>query len=817
MTWTALLAVGAPTFSQAPKDKAACATCVTVVVPPQAVEAIPDGLDGLPVIVDLSLGEIREATRIIEVIRRKGGQAGLLVVDSSGRLDDLPSVDLIIVRMGHERADEQAAFAFKRRLVSFRAEFPAARLGVLFASSTSFGTFDRELGPYVDFAVSSADVPSSAFSVVWRDGGDVTNAEAALDLTRGSTAESVVVRPSIERLAGTISGLVRARSVFASHLDVVAPRALTASEILARHQAAVARQVGRIQSLISSGTLTVTFEAPGFPAPITVSAESVAYSAGSHAEIEMRSVRVNGIAFGGAGIPRLPIIEPERVSTPPLAIALTDAYRYELRGTADVEGNRCYVVDFEPLSRRGSFFKGRSWIDAETFGLVRVEARQTGLRGPIVASEQVDEYRRENGNLWLPSRSHVRQLYEGAAHKTPIDRLLVTTNHEIDSPDFEARRQAARTSSAIMLRDTPSGYRFLHPPTGDGIAVPGQAPEAERDTAERASHIRTVVVGAMFDPNISYPLPFAGLSYVDFDLFNTGTQLNGFFGGSYGQLAISVPSLGGTRWQLGGRGFAILTSFNDRSFVDGRERYDENISQRPAHASVWLVRPLTTRVSFKTAYELDYTRYRASDMTAQTFTVPADQVVHGFRASIEAQRGGWRASAYWNPALRVGWRPWGAADSGEYREAHHDFQRVGVSLVRVAVLSPSLVVRGEGSWMAGRDLDRFSRMAFDAFENRLRGFPAALIRYDRGAVLRGSAAWSLGSRMRLDGFVDSAFVHDPGLGDGMTRLTGLGSALEVPAPFGMLFAAEWGYGIQGRRPDGRQGTHVVRITGYKVF
>ena len=119
--------------------------------------------------------------------------------------------------------------------------------------------------------------------------------------------------------------------------------------------------------------------------------------------------------------------------------------------------------------------------------------------------------------------------------------------------------------------------------------------------------------------------------------------------------------------------------------------------------------------------------------------------------------------------------------------------------------------------MAGRDLDRFSRMAFDAFENRLRGFPAALIRYDRGAVLRGSAAWSLGSRMRLDGFVDSAFVHDPGLGNGLTRLTGLGSALEVPAPFGMLFAAEWGYGIQGRRADGRQGTHVVRITGYKVF
>jgi hypothetical protein len=815
MTMTVMLA--GSTFAKAPVDKPACATCLTVVVPLQAAEAIPDALDGLTVIVDLPMGDVQGAVWIIELIRRKGGQAGLLVPDSSESSDKLPSVDLLIVSMSHGRVDEQAVFELKKRLVTLRGELPAARLGVQFASRTSYETLARELAPYFDFAVSSVEVPSFHFPVVWRNGGEVTNAVAALDLTRGSTAQSVVVRPALDHLTGIVSDLVRARSVFASHLDVVAPRALSASEIVARHQAAVARQAVRIQSVISSGTLTVTFEAPGFPAPITVSAESIAYSAGSHAEIEMRSVRVNGIAFEGAGIPRLPIIEPERVSTPPLAIALTDAYRYELRGTADVEGNRCYIVDFEPLSRHGSFFKGRSWIDAETFGLVRVEARQTGLRGPIVASEQVDEYRRENGNLWLPSRSHVRQLYEGAAHKTPIDRVLVTTNHEIDPPDFERRRQAARTSSAVMLRDTPSGYRFLRQPTGDGIAASGRDVEAERDTGERASHIRTVVLGAMFDPNISYPLPFAGLSYVDFDLFGTGTQLNGFFGGSYGQLAISVPSLGGTRWQLGGRGFAILTSFNDRSFVDGRERYEANISQRPAHGSVWLVRPLTTRVSVKAAYELDYTRYRASDMTAQTFTVPADQVVHGFRASVEAQRGGWRASAYWNPALRVGWRPWGAADSGEYREAHHDFQRVGVSLVRVAVLSPALVVRGEGSWMAGRDLDRFSRMVFDAFENRLRGFPAALIRYDRGAVLRGSAAWSLGSRMRLDGFVDSAFVHDPGLGDGLTRLTGLGSALEVPAPFGMLFAVEWGYGIQGRRADGRQGTHVVRITGYKVF
>jgi hypothetical protein len=71
--------------------------------------------------------------------------------------------------------------------------------------------------------------------------------------------------------------------------------------------------------------------------------------------------------------------------------------------------------------------------------------------------------------------------------------------------------------------------------------------------------------------------------------------------------------------------------------------------------------------------------------------------------------------------------------------------------------------------------------------------------------------------VRLDGFADVASVHDPGFSPGMSRFTGFGAAVEVPVPMGMLVAAEWGYGVQGVNADGRRGTHVVRVTGYKVF
>ena len=90
-----------------------------------------------------------------------------------------------------------------------------------------------------------------------------------------------------------------------------------------------------------------------------------------------------------------------------------------------------------------------------------------------------------------------------------------------------------------MLRDTAEVYRYLKRP--EAGAAGSAAPEPI--VAGRAERIRTLAAGVIIDPNITRPLPFAGLSYVDFNLFGTGAQLNAFFGGSYGQLAMSVPSL----------------------------------------------------------------------------------------------------------------------------------------------------------------------------------------------------------------------------------------------------------------------------------
>src|SRR5258708_23078828 len=190
---------------------------------------------------------------------------------------------------------------------------------------------------------------------------------------------------------------------FAEGVDVAAARPLSIDEILARHQAAPARQAAEIKSVIATGSLTLTFEAPGFVAPITITSQTTIYTdrgSGHPGRVDLRQheIRVNaGLFTARGGAPRLPIIEPERAAAPPLAITLSDVYRYRLVTREPVDGRDCYVVAFGPRDQRAPLYEGRAWIDAATFGMVRVSASRTGVKGPITASEQDDKFTLDSG------------------------------------------------------------------------------------------------------------------------------------------------------------------------------------------------------------------------------------------------------------------------------------------------------------------------------------------------------------------------------------------------------------------------------------
>jgi hypothetical protein len=614
-----------------------------------------------------------------------------------------------------------------------------------------------------------------------------------------------------------VEGWARAHGQFGAGVDVVAGRDLTAAEVLARHQAVALRQREAVPRAIASGSLVIAFQSPGLSAPVVVTARITAYVSPQGTEIEQRDLRLNGAPLGGGDVPRLPIVEPERVAAAPLAIALDRTYRYRLEGRETRAGRDCYRVAFEPAAAGASSFRGRAWIEADGFALVRLEAVQTGLRGVIVSSQQADDFApqlHEGRTVWLPARTTVHQVYEGPGYRTPIDRLLVFDLQEPDPHDFEQRLRAAHAGDAVLLRETARGFEYLRKARAEGSAVAGGA---VRVAAGKATAVRTVALGLLVDPNIGDPLPFAGAGYSDVDFLRSGTQLNAFLAGAFAQLSWSAPSLGGSRWRLQAAGLASLVTYNDRVFRRGIEQYAENLRQRPARVALDLSHPLGARWRARAGYELEHVRLQRSDLTAADFREPPSVLAHGLRLALDGQQGPVSASIWWRPARRAQWRAWGFAGAAEEAAGRPTYHRYGVTLARTLIVSTRVSGRLEVAAMAGSGLDRFSRYSFDGFENRLTGYPSASVRYDRGLLARSALTWRAWRGLRLQALADAARVRDAGYGFEARTLVGLGAGLDAALPWRSLLAVEWGYGPQGRDREGATGTHTIRLTAYRVF
>src|SRR5262245_21172058 len=715
---------------------------------------------------------------------------------------------LISPPVGARRVDE-VVFDVRTRIVALRAAVPALHIVVDADAFAATGVTLDDLIPYIDAVVrSSGSTAQSAGESTWVRLPRTSN-PGLRDLIRASlTPEGErVVLPVTGLNWSILQGFSSARPAL---VEVTGARPLTVGEIVARHQAQQRRQDAIVKTTIATGSTTLLFEVPDVAAPITITADTTIFRGPDGTNIEERGIRVNGAPIGGGGAasaPELPLIEAERISTPPLLIALDEAYQYALAGEEPVGGSRCYVVRFEPVASGRGLASGRAWIDTKAFTLRRLQIVQPDLRGAIVSSEQVDEFGSvsvDGDTVWLPVETKIFQTYEGAGFRTPIHRTITVRHYDVNSRGFAGQLAAAFASDNVMLRETGDGLRYLLKRDGT----------AERSIATRGNHtIRSLIGGVLVDPNISRPLSFAGLSYVNLDLFGRGGQLNVFFGGVFGQASWPIPAIAGTRWQAHGKVFGIGAQYNDRVFRNGREQYSENLLQQPGYVSLGVLRPLTSRIRLTVDYSLAITAFEPTANTPPLFEVPGDVVDHGALLAIDADRGAWSLRGWWNPVRRSGWRPWGLP--GTFDAATRDYQRYGARMTRTIALHPSLSSRFEMSWMGGRDLDRFSRYGFDAFDNPLHGYPTSSIRYDRGAVVRSATAWTPRG-VRVDAFADAAFVHDPGWASATRTHPGIGGGVESAGPFRTLLSVEWGYGFRTPRTGGH-GTQTARITVYRGF
>lgn len=561
---------------------------------------------------------------------------------------------------------------------------------------------------------------------------------------------------------------------FVQRENVAGVRRLTLDEILARHQTRQAADRLAVSRYIADGTMQQYFRPtvtdPGFD----VFTENRYYVDEEGLEWEELSFSVNGAKWD-ENRPPFPLLQPEKVLSPPLVVELDARYRYRLAGMERVDGIECYVVRFDPIDSDRSLYRGSVWIAAESFARVKQQVVQTNLSAPVVSNDETQTFapvRLANGrDVFLPSRLYNQQLVLIAGRNLLVERRMTFTNYVTDPGDFDARRTAARRSDRLMFRDTDAGVRD-YVKDGDTRVV------SDRST----TRAKAQAIGVTIDPSYDFPLPIFGINYLNFEfLGRKDTQLALLFAGVLAAGNIQRPQLIGRKVDLNVDFFAIAAPGSDRFYVPEGEREGERLLTWPLSTGVNLGFQATSYQKVTGQYQFRFDGFVRDRTTDADYTTPSSTVTNGLGLLYEYRRAGYNVTASGLWARRASWRQWGAADA--LASSSPAYEKFALNATKTVYFGPFSKVVVNGAWFTGRRLDRFSRYQFGLFdETRIRGVPSSGVRYGELAMARGQYSFNLFEQYRLDLFLDRAWGRTRDIGVPWEGITGIGAAVNVRIP-----------------------------------
>jgi hypothetical protein len=567
--------------------------------------------------------------------------------------------------------------------------------------------------------------------------------------------------------------------------DVTGRTELSVAEIVARHQQARAADDRALERHVVLARMEQHFRPTSTDPGFDVVTENRFFADRAGVEWEELSFSVNGTKWG-SDRPAFPLLQPEKVLSPPLDLRLDADYRYRLDGTETVDGASCYVVRFTPsaTSAAKSLYRGTVWIDRETFRRRKLQAVQTGLAAPVVSNDETVRFAGagEAGGrqIFLPIETVTRQIVLVAGRNILVEKTTRFSEYQLNPGDFETRRAEARRSDRIMYRDTDKGMRY-YVKDGDTRIVSDKA----------TTSAKAMAIGTTIDPSFEFPLPILGINYLDFEFGSPDSQLALLFGGVLVLGNIQRPKLIGP---IDGSVdfFAIAVPGSDRVYDASGPRDAERLLTWPLSGGGNLGWQYTSYQKVQANYQLQFNGFLKDRTTAEDYVVPRSTVTQGLGLGWEYRRNGYSLVTNGMWFGRREWEPWGPADA--LTRTPRTYTKYSASVAKEIYLSLLTKARVNAAYFGGRDLDRFSTYQFGLFDDtKIHGVPAAGVRYDELAMIRGSYSFNAFEQYRFDAFVDRGWGRLRGTGGtDWEGLTGIGLAFNVRAPWSTILRAEIG-------------------------
>jgi hypothetical protein len=602
---------------------------------------------------------------------------------------------------------------------------------------------------------------------------------------------------------------------FDEQIEVAAERQTPVEEILRRLQAFEDDQARRVDHYEAVNTLHLRYR--GETGTIEASYRGdFFYQRGRGFDWVWSEFFFGGIKWRSEKLPEIPIIQPEKVSSLPVEIRLSKDYDYRLRGTAVIDGHDCWVIDFEPIEIKPgqTLHQGTVWVDRELYARVRTRATQLGLTGDVISNEETTHYSPldQNGqpaswsseSFFLPTRIVGQQTFSVLSAIVPIERETVLTDIRLNGPAFGSNREAALASDHTMVRDTDQGLRYLRKDDSGERYV-----ETEMDTSRLL-----LVGGVLWDESLDYPLPLAGVNYLDLDFKDSGNQLNVFFAGVYLNAALSDPDLLGSRWNGGVNLSGFFYKAGDELYRDGAVVPGEEVESSNASAAFYLGRPLGNFAKLDFTYRARKDGYSRADDTFDDFVLPQDTLTHQFETELSYTRSGFRLGLSGSLNKRSDWDFWGLPGNTEYNSDQQDYTRWKAVFAKTFWFSKFRKLGVTVEHLGGKNLDRFSGYDFGIFgDSTVAGYQRGLVRAEEANGVHLEYGLNIYDQIRFEVEGDAVWASNENTGLDNELLAGIGLEGTLTLPWQMATNFEIGYALAG--PG--EGNFAARIVFLKLF
>ncbi|MFN8011565.1 MAG: hypothetical protein U0P81_09165 [Holophagaceae bacterium] len=514
--------------------------------------------------------------------------------------------------------------------------------------------------------------------------------------------------------------------------------------------------------------------------------------AGEGEELLQQEVRFNGVRAKVAEGLQLPVIESRASLAPPVALALTERYRYR-DGGPDGPGRR--RVRFEPVDADPLLWRGELRIEEATGRILEETGERSDLPGTVRSERRILHYGEVAGH-WRVERVESTERWVSPGGMTQVLRTLRVRDAVAESATFEADRAAARASKATMLKATPEGVRYFQ-----------RQPDGTRRIDPNARTGGRAIGGALLiDPGFSPPvLPAAGLAYYDFDAFGKGVQVNLFTAAVFNTASLAVPRLPGGL-DARASAVALLWPGGERPVKDGRLVEKDEVARRFGTLELALGRDLGAgwRAELEGRFRYDaFTESRDKDRRTPGFALPPDGWTREGRLALSWLWRGFQLRAWGGE----GRRPEGTYGTAEAPQAVPDrgrFTRWGASAGYDLRTAGEFWLHGDAGVVAGKGFDRFQAIGLGlGGDVRIAGIRSNAIAADRLAYAKAGLVLPSTPSFRLSLTLDHARVR--AFDSQKTyALTGLGVAGDLPG-FGWFTTVrvDLGVGLQSDIPGVR--------------